>query len=105
MGRQCEALFPGGSEPVDIHRTDLFGKLERARVIPDGFNDHVFDDLHFGDLWTKSPTPLHSFPSFPPHLPSFAALFPNQANKAALNLVEQPNSKTFPTHLFPIRDQ
>lgn len=53
--RQYEALNPvtdGTYDQPDFHRLQFFKPFDRKKIIPEGFNDHPFNDLLYGDLWS-----------------------------------------------------
>ncbi len=52
--RHYEALYPvtdGNDAEPDFHRLEYFKPLEVGRIIPEGLNDHAFNDMLYGNLW------------------------------------------------------
>jgi hypothetical protein len=52
--RVYEAMSPvtdGTHTEPDFHRIEYFQKIDLRRIVPDGYNEVPFNDLHYGDLW------------------------------------------------------
>ncbi|KAL3083770.1 hypothetical protein niasHT_036763 [Heterodera trifolii] len=48
------AVTDGTLTEPDFHNLMFFGKLDTKRIIPDGYNRTVFNDLKYGDLWEEA---------------------------------------------------
>uniref|UniRef100_A0AC34RFI5 Uncharacterized protein n=1 Tax=Panagrolaimus sp. JU765 TaxID=591449 RepID=A0AC34RFI5_9BILA len=53
--RQYEALHPvtdGGLKEPDFHKLEYFKKIDTLRFIPETYNNQVFVDAKFGNMWS-----------------------------------------------------
>lgn len=54
--RHYEALYPvtdGTLKEPDFHNLNFFGRIDSRKIIPDGYNRKVFDDMKYGNLWSE----------------------------------------------------
>ena len=54
--RHYEALYAvtdGSIKEPDFHNLHFFGRIDTKRIIPEGYNRQVFDDMKYGNLWNE----------------------------------------------------